>query len=46
MSLKLKVSYENEKELQQVINLLKPVIKQYKKASKQGKYKRAYIEVK
>lgn len=45
MSLKLKVSYENEEELQQVIDLLKPVMKQYKKASKQGKYNRAYIEV-
>ena len=45
MSLKLKVSYENEKELQQVVDLLRPVMKQCKKASKQGKYSRAYIEV-
>lgn len=47
MSVKIKVSYQKEQELQAILELLKPVIKSYKAADRQrGIYKRAYIEIK
>ena len=50
MSVKIKISYEYDQELQELIKLLSPKIKRYKKADKQadkqGKYNRVYIEVK
>ncbi|WP_167955610.1 hypothetical protein [Anaerosporobacter faecicola] len=46
MSVKIKISYEHDQELQEIISLIKPKIKRCSKADKQGKYKRAYIEVK
>lgn len=47
MSVKIKVSYQKEQELQAILQLLGPVIKSYKIADRQqGIYKRAYIEVK
>lgn len=47
MSVKIKVSYQKEQELQIILQLLRPVIKSYKAADQQqGIYKRAYIEIK
>ncbi len=47
MSVKIKVSYQKEQELQAILQLLRPVIKSYKAADRQqGVYKRAYIEIK
>lgn len=47
MSVKIKISYQKEQELQTILQLLKPVIRSYKIADRQqGVYKRAYIEVK
>lgn len=47
MSVKIKVSYQTEQELQAILQLLRPVIKSYKAADRQqGVYKRAYIEIK
>lgn len=46
MSAKIKISYEHDQELQELIKLLSPKIKRYKKEDKQGKYHRVYIEVK
>lgn len=47
MSIKIKVSYQEREELQQVIKLLQPIIKQTKvKNEQQGTFKKAYIEIK
>lgn len=46
MSAKIKISYEHDQELQELIKLLRPKIKRCKKADKQGKYSRVYIEIK
>ena len=47
MSVKIKVSYENEQELQDVITRLGPDIKKVKPSKNQdGKYKKAYILLK
>ena len=47
MSVKIKVSYQKEQELQIVLQLLRPVLRSYKIADRQqGIYKRAYIEIK
>lgn len=47
MSVKIKVSYQKEQELQAILQLLRLVIKSYKAADRQqGVYKRAYIEIK
>lgn len=43
---KIRVSYNTEKELAGVIRLLSPVLKSYKVQPQKGKYKRAYIELK
>lgn len=46
MSVKIKISYEEERELQEIINLIEPKIKRWRKGDRQGKYHRVYIEVK
>lgn len=44
MSVKIRVSYQNQKELDLVLRLLRPEMKTYKIAgSKAGEYKRAYV---
>jgi len=46
MSVKVRISYEKSQELQQVLKLLRPVIKSYKaEKGKNGPYKRAYVEI-
>lgn len=45
--IKIKVSYESQQELDRVVKLLKPVLISYKVSkSQQGRYKKAYIDVK
>lgn len=47
MSVKIKISYNTDKELAGVIRLLSPVLKSYKIAKKQeGQYKNAYVHLK
>lgn len=47
MSIRLKISYEHEGELAGVIRLLSPVIKSWKTSdNKEGRYKKAYVELK
>lgn len=47
MSVKIKISYQTDQELQQVIRLLSPALKSYKVAKKQeGQYKNAYALLK
>lgn len=46
MSTKIKISYEHDQELQELLRILRPKIKRYKKEDKRGKYQRVYIEVK
>lgn len=46
MSVKVKVSYQEQRELEKIVKLLRPVIKSYKVArGQQGAFKRAYIEI-
>ena len=46
MSVKIKVSYEEEEELREIIHLLEPKIKSWRKAKKQkGEFKRVYIDI-
>lgn len=43
MSVKIKISYNTDQELQHVVKLLSPALKTYKVAKKQeGQYKNAY----
>ena len=42
--IKIRVSYNTEKELAGVVRLLSPMLKKYKVQPQKGKYKRAYIE--
>ncbi len=47
MSMIITVSYETQEELNTVLTLLDPVIKQWNKASKKnGQYNRVYIKTK
>ena len=47
MSVKIKISYQKEQELQIILQLLRPVSRAYKIADRhQGIYKRDYIEIK
>lgn len=46
ISAKIKVSYTEEQELQQIVKLLQPVIKKYKRADREDRFNRAYIEIK
>lgn len=42
---KIRVSYDNEKEFNKVIKLLMPVVDKFKKSkTERGKHKNAYIE--
>lgn len=46
MSVKVKVSYQDQRELEKIVKLLRPVIKSYKVVrGQQGVFKRAYIEI-
>ena len=44
MSVKIKVSYTDEEEYQEIMQLLSPVVKSWKMQPAKGKYKRAYSE--
>ena len=44
MSVKIKVSYTDEEEYQEIMRLLSPVVKSWKMQPAKGKYKRAYSE--
>lgn len=47
MSVRIRVSYERPEELQKVLKLLSPEIKRWRKAGQQdGKYKKAYVDIK
>ena len=46
MSVKIKVSYKSDQELQEVLELLRPVIKKVRPAERKGEFNRAYIELK
>lgn len=43
MSVKIKVSYTDDKELDKVTQLLSPMLRNVKVQPEKGKYKRAYI---
>lgn len=43
MSVKIRVSYTEEKELEEIKSLLAPVLRNVKAQPAKGKYKRAYI---
>lgn len=45
MSMKIKLSYTEDQELDGVIRLLSPIVRSWKKQPAKGKYKRAYIEL-
>lgn len=44
MSIKIKVSYTDDQDLAEVIRLLSPIVRSWKKQLAKGKYKRAYGE--
>jgi hypothetical protein len=44
MSVKIKLSYTDEEECREIMRLLSPVVKSWKKQPAKGKYKRAYGE--
>ncbi len=44
MSIKIKVSYTDEQELDRIVQLLSPVVEKWKKQQAKGTYKRAYGE--
>lgn len=47
MSVKIKISYTTKDELDKVLQVLSPVMKDYKIAKNQkGQYQKAYVEVK
>lgn len=46
MSVKIKLSYTDEEEYQEIMQLLSPVVKSWKMQPAKGKYKRAYGELK
>lgn len=43
--IKIKVSYEDPKELQQLLARLGPAVKHWKVARQQGQFLRAYVEL-
>lgn len=45
MSMKIKLSYTEEEEYREIMQLLAPVVKSWKKQPAKGKYKRVYIEL-
>lgn len=47
MSVVIRISYSTEEELNNVLQMLSPKVKKYKKAKKQeGQYKNAYVYLK
>ena len=46
MSVKIRISYQERKELDRILDLLKPVIKTCRTSEQQGNYKKAYIDTK
>ena len=46
MSVKIKLSYTEEEECREIMRLLSPVVKSWKRQPAKGKYKRAYSESK
>ena len=47
MSVKIKISYTTKEELEKILHVLSPVMKDYKIAKNQeGKFKKAYVELK
>jgi hypothetical protein len=44
MSVKIRISYQERKELDRILELLKPVIKTCRTSGQQGTYKKAYID--
>ncbi len=47
MSVKIKISYTTKEELDKVLQMLSPVMKDYKISKNQeGQYKKAYVEIK
>ena len=47
MSVKIKISYTTKEELENVLQVLSPVMKDYKISKNQeGQYKKAYVEIK
>lgn len=44
MSVKIKISYTDEQELDRIVRLLSPEVNRWKKQQAKGKYKRAYGE--
>lgn len=44
MSVRIKISYTDDKELVEIIRLLSPIVKSWKRQPAKGKYKRAYGE--
>ena len=47
MSVKIKISYTTKEELEKVLQVLSPMMKNYKIAKNQeGQYQKAYVEVK
>lgn len=46
MSVKIKISYEDDRELMRVIRLLSPALKSWKRSrNMEGRYKKAYAEL-
>nr|WP_288597815.1 hypothetical protein [uncultured Mediterraneibacter sp.] len=46
MSVKIKISYEDDRELMRVIRLLSPVLRSWKRSrNMEGRYKKAYVEL-
>lgn len=46
MSVKIRISYQERKELDRILELLKPVTKSCRISGQQGTYKKAYIDTK
>lgn len=46
MSVKIRISYQERKELDRILYLLKPVIKTCRTSGHQGNYKKAYVDTK
>lgn len=44
MSVKIRISYQERKELDRILELLKPVTKSCRISGQQGTYKKAYID--
>lgn len=44
MSVKIRISYQERKELDRILELLRPVVKSCRTSGQQGNYKKAYID--